>query len=596
MRHRPPHVVLPFLVLTLSLIACGGDGPTAPAPPEEPGEPTLSLEPCKLPGLDEEARCGIYEVWENRAAEAGRKIPLRVVVLPALGPNPAPDPVVYFAGGPGGGAVDAAPGLSMFLAAPRQRRDLLLVDMRGTGESNPLECPYQATGRTVEDVLESFIPTDGVTPCREALEARADLTQYTTPNVVDDLEEIRVALGYPQVNLMGGSYGTLPVQVYLRRHPEAVRSAVIEGVVPMDSRIPLTFARDAQAAFDGLVEECAGDPDCAAAFPDPAGDLGVVMERLTKDPVRVSVVDPESGEARDLEMTLNVLRQTVRYMLYQPTGSLQLPLYLRRAAEGDLEPLAQTAWTVAGGLLKGLPDGIYLSITCTEGVRFITPEQAAGSADGTFLGDFRLKQQQAACERWVYGELPDGFLDPVRSEVPVLAISGERDPVTPAAYGDAVTEHLPNSLHLVIPDAAHTYFGLLGSNCVDGLVGDFFEAGTTEGLDAEACIQSIERPPFLLELPDDTPIELTDDELRRFTGSYASDEGGFTVEVTFEDGGLRGALPNNIRDLQAVAPLRFRVHGTPPGTYFDFEADGEQIVAVTLIQGGTPTFRLQRKP
>ena len=176
----------------------------------------LILGACTDPALPKGARCGTYKVFENRAAKKGRRISLRVVVLPALGPDRLPDPVVSFAGGPGESSVGEAGYLSRLLAPLRQRRDILLVDARGTGGSSPLDCPEL---QDVQGFLDDNVPAGKVRACRERLRKTADLSQYTTDNTVDDVDEVRAALGYPQVNITGASYGTRSVLVYLRRHP-----------------------------------------------------------------------------------------------------------------------------------------------------------------------------------------------------------------------------------------------------------------------------------------------------------------------------------------------------------------------------------------
>ena len=580
----------PALLLLAILAASPAAGETAPATPR------FELEPCRLPGLDEEVRCGTYEVFEDRAAGSGRKIPLRVVVLPATGPDPAPDPMLAFAGGPGGSVIENAAGFSFAYADMRRRRDMVLIDVRGTGDSNPLFCPYQSEekNRGVEEVLETFLPVDELPECLELLRKETDPKLYTTAIVVDDVEEIRAALGYPKINLMGGSYGTRPVQVYMRRYPEVVRSAVIEGVVPMDARSPLTFARDAQTALDGVLAECAADDDCHRAFPDPRADLEKILARLDREPVLVAVTDPKSGEERELRFSRNVMIQTLRYMLYNALRALQVPAYLHTAAAGDYGPIGQVAYTVAGGLMSSVPDGFYLSVTCSEDVAFIEPAEAERATAGTFLGDFRLRQQLAACERWVRGELPEGFIEPVESETPVLLISGERDPVTPARWGEAVARHLPRSRHLVIPDGAHGSFGLKDAECVERLTSEFVERGAAEELEIEACVAGIGRPPFLLEIAADEPIELSEAELGRFAGSYAA-EGGLQVVVELVEGALQSSFGDETDKLFPVAPTRFAIVGSPPGVYWDFELEDGEVVAVSFLRTGTALARLERR-
>lgn len=554
----------------------------------------LELESCQIPGLEGEVRCGTFEVFEDRAAMAGRKIPLHVVVLPARGPNPAPDPVVFFAGGPGGSTVEQAAGLATFYSADLEKRDFLLVDYRGTGKSKPLFCPYQEERQLgVAEALETFLPIDQLDGCRDALGETADLTHYTTPEIVDDVAEVARALGYETVNLSGGSYGSRAVLVFLRRHPEMARTAVIEGVVPTDARMPVTFAADAQAALDAWLSDCIADPDCGAAFPDPAGDLAKVLQELEIAPRSVAVVDPETRETVELRLSRNAFVQALRYMLYSSLGALKIPAFVHAAASGDWGPMAQTAYSVGGLLMASIPDGLYLSVTCTEDVALLGPNAAAVQTG--FLGDFRLRQQVEACSHWVRGELPASYFDPVASEAPVLILSGERDPVTPARWGYEVQEFLPRSLHLVVPFGGHGWFGLRGAECIDELASRLLDTGSVEGLDGASCVASIGRPPFLLEVPKETEIELDREALERFAGVYTAEAGGFQAVLEVTDEGLMATLGEETLLLVPISPTRFKIAGDPPGDWFEFLEEEGRVVAFEVVQGGTAQLKLLRK-
>ncbi len=554
----------------------------------------LTLETCEVPGLEAEARCGTYEVFEDRQAGAGRKIALNVVVLTATGSDPQPDPVIYFAGGPGGSTVESAPGLATFYARDLEHRDFLLVDYRGTGESNPLFCPYQEEIQMgVAEALETFLPVDLLDECADALGERAALEQYTTPNIVDDVAEVARALGYEKVNLSGGSYGSRAVLVFMRRHPEMVRTALIEGVVPTDSRMPVTFAADAQTALDGWYRECSEDEDCRAAFPDPEADLETVLAELERQPRTLEVVDPKARETVELVLSRNAFVQTLRYMLYGSMSSLKIPAFVNAAANGDWQPIGQTAFSLGGMLMASLPDGLYLSVTCPEDVRHIGPNAAA--IQSGFLGDFRLRQQVAACEAWVDAEVPEGFHRPVESDIPVLILSGERDPVTPARWGFQAQEFLSRSVHLVVPDGAHGWFGLKGVECVDEMTSRLLETGSVEGLDVAACVASIERPPFLLELPKEEEIEVSSEELERYAGTYSIEGGGFTVTLEVAEEGLMALIGEDRDRLVPIGPLRFKPFGEPPGSYWLFVEEAGEIVSFRLMSGDQVQIEFLRK-
>ena len=478
----------PF-VLLLGILAAGI--------PAEARSSRLKLIPCRLPEVKTEARCGTYEVFENRAARRGRKIRLRVVVLPARERPVSPDPVVFFEGGPGASAIDSAPDVEAEMGEILRHRDILLVDVRGTGQSGPLDCPQPDGDRALEEALDTFMDPAAIRHCRDVLAREHDLSQYTTETIVDDVDEVRAALGYSKVNLSGASYGTRAALIYLRRHPDRVRTVFLFSVVPQDARIPTFLAAHTQAAFDRLAADCAADPGCRAAFPDPAADLRTVLERLAARPAEVPVQGEDGRETR-LRLSREGAVQSLRYLLYRPVGARALPLMLRRAAEGDLQPLAQAAHDIAGAMLLSSPDGLYLSVTCAEDVAFVDREAAARRSADSFVGDFRLRQQVAACAEWPAAKLPASFLEPVRSSVPVLIFAGENDPTTPLEWAERVARTLPRSRIVAVPGGAHTFYGLKGIECLDRLNADFVARGEAEGLDVEACRRAIQPAPFAL--------------------------------------------------------------------------------------------------
>jgi pimeloyl-ACP methyl ester carboxylesterase len=459
----------------------------------------LTLRPCADPALPKDARCGTYKVFENRAARKGRKIPLRVVVLPALGPDRLPDPVVWFSGGPGESAVEEGVYAAEDLAPLRRRRDLLLVDLRGTGPGS-LDCPelHASQGiREIQGFLDHYVPADRVRACRKRLEKIADLTQYTSDNAMDDVDEVRAALGYSKVNIMGGSYGTRSVQVYLRRHPETVRTAVLDGVLRPGVRVPLFFARGAQRALDGLIAECAGDAACSQAFPRLKEEIGEVLARAGREPVRVQLTDEKTGKPYEVRLSRDGVAQALRYMLYRPSAAAELPLRVHRAAQEDWKPLAETVVSFAPGMSQ-FDNAYFLGVTCSEDVPFIRDEEIPAAVAGTFLGDFRIREQRAACAQWKARKVPASFLEPVVSDVPALLISGERDPATPPDDGAEAARHFSHGKHVLILDAGHGTAGFKGQECIEGLYVKLVEDGSAEHLDT-SCLAKMERPPFALK-------------------------------------------------------------------------------------------------
>ena len=457
--------------------------------------PRLALTPCRLPGVPDEARCGTYEVFEDRDARVGRKIALNVAVLPATGPQRLPDPIAFFDGGPGEPSVSDAAWHEENLKPLRFRRDILLVDARGTGPSSPLTCAESQEDR-IQGYLEDFLPVDQVRACRELLRTRADLTQYTTERIVDDMAEVAAALGYDKLNLMGTSYGTRAVLVFLRRHPDRVRTATIFGVLPTDERGPLQAARNAQRMLEALLTDCGRDAACGGAFPDLRVDLAAVLRRVGEKPVPVEVTDPDTEKKVSLVLTREGAVQTIRYMLYGDFGRARLPLALHLAAGGDFSDLGTMAYTFGAATSEG-SRGLYLSITCAEDIPFIREEEIPAAVEGTFLGDFRIRRQIAACKEWPAAKLGPEFLQPVVSDVPVLALSGQRDPATPPENGERVIRHLKRGRLIVVPNRAHGVVGVEGSECVVNAIEQFIDQGSADRLDT-GCIERMPPVPFVL--------------------------------------------------------------------------------------------------
>ena len=389
---------VPCSLLLLVLAACGSPvaSPAAPSstPTARPG-PRERLAPCNLDGLAGPVLCGSHAVWENRATRQGRKIELRVVVLPALGPDVAPDPVFDFAGGPGASATNSVRGWAQNREV-RAHRDIVLVDQRGTGGSHRLECRIPRDPADVLAYFEPTLPPAEVHRCRGEPAAIADLAQYTTSIAADDLDEVRAWLGYDQIDLHGASYGTRAAQVYLRRHGDHVRSAVLIGVAAMDQYLPLFHARDGKRALDLVFDLCARTPACAAAFPDLRAEHERVLAGLDRERGRATVESPVDHHPVEVTIPRDVFAEQIRFTLYGADVAAIAPYIIHRAAQGDFEPFARFAILWEPGFRKLLASGMNLSVTCAEDVPFIAPAMVESAIAGTSLRGDRVLQQIAA--------------------------------------------------------------------------------------------------------------------------------------------------------------------------------------------------------
>jgi pimeloyl-ACP methyl ester carboxylesterase len=445
------------------------------------------------------AKCGTLEVYENRATKKGRMISINVVVLPATGDKREPDPFVYFAGGPGSAATEDAAGIADAFKTIREHRDLLFVDQRGTGKSHPLDCSL-FNPNDLQSYLGYFFPLEDIRKCRAELEAQADLTLYTTDIAVDDMDEVRAALGYERLNLFGGSYGTRAALTYLKRYPKRVRTATLQGVAPANQYMPSDFPLGNERALQGILAECAADEACNAAFPNLKEETKSLLAQLIKGPVDVDVQKPNSGDRVKVKLSRDLAAEAIRYMLYNPVAASRVPLTIHLAAQGNFAPLTEAAIRYRKFLVGTGSNGMYLSVTCAEDLPWIKPGEGERMAANTFLGDYRLRQQRELCALWPRASIAKDYGAPVRSDVPVLILTGELDPVTPPSNGDAVAKTLKNSLHIVVPHGAHGLGGLENVDCILRITAEFVERGTTNGIDT-TCVKTIRRKGFALKLP-----------------------------------------------------------------------------------------------
>ena len=458
------------------------------------GKATLST--CAIEGVEGEARCGTYDVFEDREAHSGRRIPLKIVVLPALGPERQPDPLFIFAGGPGQAATGNVRFIARTFAAVRRQRDIVLVDQRGTGGSNGLECDLYGT--SVQGHLRDLLPIEAIRRCVDEWQSRANLRFYTSEIAMADLDEVRAALGYERINIFGTSYGTRTAQIFMRQFPDRVRSVIMKGVTQISAPLTVAMARDAQRSLDLLFEDCAADPACSAAFPKLREEFGQVWERLEKG-VEVEVPTGEGDKKERVTISHAAIAPTIRTLLQAVETNAELPLMIHQAAQGDYGPLATAALTVRRGFPKAVSVGVFLLISSIEDVAISEEKEITRASAGTFLGDYYFRQLQRAASVFPSREMPTDYRSAVRSEIPTLLISGFVDPATPPSGAEEVASHLANSRHVVVRYGSHAYGGL--SPCVDNIMAEFVGRGSAEGIDT-ACVEQIRRPPFVTKPKD----------------------------------------------------------------------------------------------
>jgi pimeloyl-ACP methyl ester carboxylesterase len=414
--------------------------------------PAQTLAPCSVLGLGPRAECGTISVWENRTTRSGRKIPIRYAVLHAERPD-GREPVFLFAGGPGEGSTVLGNLANGPLRPVRAIRDIVLVDQRGTGGSHPLDCTADLQSHPELAFGHVFDPAR-FHACRTRLEQTADLRFYTTELAVQDIDEVRAALGFGRVILYGGSYGTRMAQAYLRAYPGNVVAAVLDGVVPFDFRAPVSYAASAQQSLDRVIADCQADSTCSRVNPDLARAFGRLLARLRSGPVAAEV-HTGSGTPVSVALSLGDFGYAVRGILYSAERSRSLPASIHRAdSTGNLSPFAQLYWQRAVGL-SSVAQGLHFAVYCAEETGFIDGNESAGLGQGTFLGHYLVDEYRNICREWVRAPLGPHARDAVTAAVPTLLLSGWFDPVTPPDIAERVAARLPNHRHLVVRNGAH---------------------------------------------------------------------------------------------------------------------------------------------
>ena len=489
-------------ILLCSLLGALAGAPQALAA-SQPASAQLPLRDCRLEGPHSSgsvaARCGQLEVAENPDDPEGARIRLAVAVIPAVSTRAEPDPLFMISGGPGQGARESfVPALGL-LGAIRNTRDIVLVDQRGTGDSQPLRCDMPE--ETLGDL--DTPPEELAALARSCLAALpGDPRFYTTSVAVRDLDAVRAALGYARINLYGASYGTRVAQHYVRRFPDRVRAVVLDGVVPPGLALGPALATDAEASLRKVFADCTAAPACTQAFGDLDAAFDALRTRLAAGAQPVRFTDPVTGQPREEAFGRGELALAVRILSYAANSRALLPLLLHEAAGGNLAPLAAQAAMIAEQFGDMLAIGMHNAVTCTEDIPFVddtTVDRAALAR--SYLGSAMFDGLVVMCGVWPRGVLDEDLRKPLASPVPALLFSGSADPVTPPAYAAAAAPGFAQHLDLVFEGQGHTQ---LAEPCALGILNRFLKAGTTTGLDT-ACMATVQQPPFFLNFNGSAP-------------------------------------------------------------------------------------------
>ena len=462
----------------------------------------LELSDCRIsvspgsPGIA--ARCGTFERPLNPMDESAGTIDLKVAVIPALSLEPATDPFVPVAGGPGQSTIQFYAGWTAAFERIRQDRDILLLDQRGTGESAPMTCELD------EDAIDGkYSAEQTLRLTRECLDLLPhDPRFFTTSVAVQDLEALRVALGYSQLNLYGVSYGTRVAQHFARRYPDSTRTVILDGVVAPQIPLGPEIATESQRAIDRVFERCARDAACNERFPDVRSDFAALRDTLSVAPVAVALMHPVTAKQESVEFGDQQLAAAIRLLLYNPRTVALLPLVISEAANGNYTPLAAQFHMIATSLAESLSIGMHNAVMCTEDAPFIDWDNLDHDAiHASYMGPLQLDAIKTMCSVWPAGVLDEDLREPLATHVPVLLLSGGADPITPARYAEMAAVDLRAAWLLTGENQGH---GLAAVGCMPRVIGEFVETATfADG--AADCLADAFVMPFFIDYSGPAP-------------------------------------------------------------------------------------------
>jgi pimeloyl-ACP methyl ester carboxylesterase len=476
----------------------------------QPRTPTFTPAACDfidLPGLPDNAtipaqvECGYVTVPEQHSNPNGPTIRLAVAIIPSSASSAASDPLVMLQGGPGGSTIDTYLQELVFGGELPFNRDIILFNQRGTRYSEPyLACPefleltIKNLGRVLPDEEEQQLANETLQTCRNRLvEEGVNLSAFDSVENAADVDAIREALGYEQINLYGVSYGTTLALHVLRNHPEGLRSVILDAVAPPQINFLVEVPESQDRAFTALFEACAADPACNAAYPDFEQTFFDLIERLNADPVTIELTDPETQTTYDAVLDGDSLFEAFFQMLYPSFLLPFLPEIIYAADAGRYDVLAQIVSLII--FERTFTHGMYLSVVCAEEADFSVSDLDLAGVHPKIaeLGEADAKSLLETCDLWNVEPLGPPIDAPVNSEIPSLILSGQFDPITPPAFAAAAATTLPQSYEYVFPNTAHG--AALSGECPNQIIRDFLANPSIAP--AADCIATLTEPDFV---------------------------------------------------------------------------------------------------
>jgi pimeloyl-ACP methyl ester carboxylesterase len=496
-----PAAAAPSVTATV-VNAPAGAAPSATAPAAGTPAVQLALHECRLEHplrlLSIAARCGVLRVPEDRTKPGGASIELSIAVVPALNRRAEAAPLFLLAGGPGQGARAMYASLAAAFARVNRNHDIVLVDQRGTGQSEPLTCDYPDDWQALSDAMPAL--RQATLDCLHKYGDRVRF--YTSSAAVADLAAVREALRFPIIDLYAVSYGTRVAQLYMRRFPASIHAVILDGVTFPEQAIGVDTPLDGQRALDLIVARCGESKDCAAAYPELRQDLDGLRRQFGPQKSMITIDDPNSGLPLKIEFNRGMLNASLRFLSYSATQASLLPTLIHRAAQGALAPLAAQTIMTARQVSDQLASGMQNSVICSEDVPFF---DAAGidraAISRTYQGADQLDALLAICKLWPRGPVDADLHSPLHSEIPTLLLSGEADPVTPPQDAERAARGLARHRHLILSGEGH---GQVATACVPRLMAEFLDAAAPTMLDA-TCLERRSPAPFFVSMTGPAP-------------------------------------------------------------------------------------------
>jgi pimeloyl-ACP methyl ester carboxylesterase len=410
------------------------------------------------------ARCGYLTVPENRSRASGRTIRLAVAIVSPVTATPAPDPVVYLAGGPGGSAISSAAGL--IDAGLNRDRELILMDQRGAVFSNPLLCSKSVrfvarrVGLVYDAASTGRRQAAATRACHRTLvEAGIDLAAYNTTESAADLADLRAALGLAEWNVYGVSYGTDLGLTYMRDHPEGIRSVSLASVVPPHVVSLGQFWDNARRGFNNLFSACAAQQRCNRRHPTLRRTFTRLVRELESHPVTTRVRPTPGAPRVKVVLDGGALVNWLVLMALGPPNYPKVPTWIDQLAAGRPDNTARS-WAA---LSPQAGNGLQYGVECSEWVPSEPKSELLEKGRRAFprYPDSVLAQAPQVpfafkdCQIWDVPKAPAAQRAVTRSNIPTLLLSGTFDAVTPPRPARIAARTLPNSTIANIPGVGH---------------------------------------------------------------------------------------------------------------------------------------------